>query len=135
VGNLTDEPQLRFTNSGLPVVNFTVAVNEGSKEEPRTSFYDVAAWRSLAQNVADTLHKGNRVVVFGTLAQRSWETTEGQKRSKIEVTAEAVGPDLRFATAHVQAVHTNAPAAQAAPQPQGYPDAQGQPRDFREEPF
>ncbi len=141
VGNLTRDPELKFTQSGLPVANFSIAVSEGTKDNPKTSFYDVSAWRSLAQNAVDSLHKGLRVVVFGVLDQSNWEDNDGNKRTRVQVTAEALGPDLRFHTAHVQS--TSAPQqAQGitqAPQqgaPQGYPDSATQaPRDFREEPF
>ena len=95
-GNLTADPELRITQGGAAVVSFTVAVSDGTKDNPSTSFYDVSAWRSLGENVAESLSKGMRVNVIGTLKQRTWEQ-DGNKRSKVEVVAEAVGPDLRWA--------------------------------------
>jgi single-strand DNA-binding protein len=107
VGNLTHDPELRFTPSGAAVVNFSLAVTPRVKDgdewrDGETSFYRVFAWRSLAVNVADSLQKGNRVLVIGTLRQRSWETDEGDKRSVVEVQADAVGPDLKWAIAHAE---------------------------------
>lgn len=98
VGNLTSEPVLKFTNTGTAVLNFSIAVNEGAD---KASFYDVVAWKGLAESASNTLRKGMRVVVVGMLSTSSWETPEGQKRSKVQVTADAIGPDLRFASAHV----------------------------------
>jgi single-strand DNA-binding protein len=105
VGNLTDDPELRFTPNGASVCNFRVAVTprrpdgKGGWEDGETSFYQVVAWRSLAENVAESLAKGARVLVYGTLRQRSWETPEGDRRSVVEVQADEVGPSLRWATA------------------------------------
>lgn len=99
VGNITADPVLKFTNAGTAVLNFSVAVNEG---ENKTSFYDVTAWKGLAESAANTLTKGMRVVVVGMLSQSSWETKEGEKRNKVQVTADAIGPELRFASAAVQ---------------------------------
>jgi len=98
VGNLTRDPELKHTAQGKAVVNFSMAVNDSAEH---TSYYDVTAWGDLAINASNTLSKGMRAVVFGTLYQSSWETQDGGKRSKVQVTAEAIGPDLRFATAHV----------------------------------
>lgn len=104
VGNLTREPELRFTQSGLPVANFGVAVNrlvgKGDDRREEVSFFDVTAWDSLAMNVND-LPKGTRVIVQGRLQQRTWETDEGEKRSKVEIVADEVGPSLRWAAAEV----------------------------------
>lgn len=109
VGNLTDDPELRFTPSGTAVVKFSVAVNHqklnretNTWEDAGTDFHRVTAWQHLAENIAATLQKGARVVVFGELAQRHWEDEKTkEKRSAWEVTARAVGPDLTFATAVV----------------------------------
>jgi single-strand DNA-binding protein len=105
VGNLTRDPELRFTPNGVAVANFGVAVNDrkkvGDNWEDDTSFFDVTCWQELAENVSETLGKGNRVIVNGKLKQRSWQTDEGDKRSKVEIIADAVGPDLRWATAAV----------------------------------
>lgn len=101
VGNITSEPVLRHTAKGAAVLNFSVAVSESAD---KTSFYDVTAWQDLAQNAAETLSKGMRVVVMGVLTQSSWETNEGEKRNKVQVVADSIGPDLRWATAHVSKV-------------------------------
>ena len=104
-GNLTDDPELRFTQAGVPVANFRVAVTprvpdgKGGFQDGETSFYRVTAWRSLAENLADSVGKGARVVVVGRLQQTTWETPEGEKRSTIEIQADEVAPSLRFATA------------------------------------
>ena len=109
-GNLTREPEIRYTRDGQASVLLGVAVNrrwqdrETHEWEEATSFFDVICWRELAENVALSLAKGMRVVVTGRLEQRSWETEEGERRSKVEIVADEVGPSLRFATADVQRV-------------------------------
>ena len=106
-GNLTRDPEVRYTREGQPSATFGMAVNRrwqarGSDEwEESTSFFDVVCWRDLAENVALTLVKGMRVVVTGRLEQRTWETEDGERRSRVELVAEEVGPSLRFATAEV----------------------------------
>jgi single-strand DNA-binding protein len=105
VGNLTDDPELRFTQGGTPVANFTVAVTprrpdgQGGWTDGETSFIRCTAWRSLAENLADSLGKGDRVLVYGRLQQRSWETDAGERRSIVEVQVDELGPSLRWATA------------------------------------
>jgi single-strand DNA-binding protein len=106
VGNLTRDPELRYTPNGAALVKFGVAVSRRYKDEAtgqwkdaETSFFDVTAWRQLAENVAESLTQGSRVVVVGRLRTNSWETPEGEKRSKIEIEADEVGPSLRWATA------------------------------------
>jgi single-strand DNA-binding protein len=107
IGNLTRQPELRFTPNGAAVASFGLAVNrrwrnqQSNEWEEQTSFFDVVCWRDLAENVAESLDKGARVIVVGRLEQRSWETQEGEKRSKVEVIADEVGPSLRWATAQV----------------------------------
>ncbi len=108
VGNLTDDPELRYTPSGVPVASFTVAVNRrqrdpvsGEWKDGETSFIRCNVWRQQAENAAESLTKGTRALVVGRLRQRSWETTEGQKRSVTEVEVENVGPSLEWATASV----------------------------------
>jgi single-strand DNA-binding protein len=103
-GNLTADPELKFTPNGAAVANFRVAVTARVRDgntwrDGDTSFYRVTAWRDLATNLSDSLAKGDRVVVVGQLRMRSWETPEGEQRSVVEVTAEEVGPSLRWATA------------------------------------
>ena len=106
VGNATREPELRFTASGQAVATFGVAVNRrwqnrNNEWEESTSFFDVTCWAQLAENVAESVPKGGRVVVTGRLDQRSWETQEGDKRSKVDIVADDVAPSLRWATAQI----------------------------------
>ncbi|MCL5973319.1 MAG: single-stranded DNA-binding protein [Ferrimicrobium sp.] len=107
IGNLTKEPELRFTSQGLAQTTFSIAVNRRRMNqqtqdwEESTSFFEVVCWRELAENVAESLEKGSRAVVTGRLEQRTWETPDGDKRSKIQVIADEVGPSLRWATAQV----------------------------------
>jgi single-strand DNA-binding protein len=103
-GNLTSDPELKFTPNGAAVANFRVAVTSRVRDgetwrDGDTSFYRVTAWRDLATNLTDSLGKGDRVVIVGQLRMRGWETPEGEQRSVVEVTAEEVGPSLRWATA------------------------------------
>lgn len=107
VGNLTREPDIRYTKDGLASTTFGVAVNRRWQDratkawEESVSFFDVVCWRDLAENVALTLVKGMRVVATGRLEQRTWETEDGERRSRVELIAEDIGPSLRFATAEV----------------------------------
>ncbi|HWG73488.1 MAG TPA: single-stranded DNA-binding protein [Acidimicrobiales bacterium] len=107
VGNLTRDPELRFTASGQATANFGVAVNrrwqnrQSQEWEEATSFFDVVCWAQLAENAAQSLGRGSRVVVSGRLDQRSWETPDGDKRSKVEITADEVAPSLRWATVQI----------------------------------
>ena len=103
-GNLTDDPELRFTPNGHPVANFRLAVTARIKDgdiwrDGETSFFRINVWRQLAEHVADSLAKGDRAVVIGRLKSRSWETPEGDKRSVVEVEADEVAPSLRWAIA------------------------------------
>ena len=103
-GNLTDEPDLRFTPNGNPVANFRMAVTARVKDgetwrDGDTSFFRINVWRQLAEHVAESLAKGDRAVVIGRLKSRSWETPEGDKRSVVEVEADEVAPSLRWAIA------------------------------------
>jgi single-strand DNA-binding protein len=108
VGNITQDPELRFTPSGSAVANFTVAVNrrfkQGDQWEDRLDgFFNCSCWRDMAENVAESLRKGTRVVVVGRLQQRSWDDREtGNKRTAIEVQVDEVAPSLRWATATIQ---------------------------------
>ena len=107
VGNLTRDPELRFTASGQAVASFGLAVNrrwqnrQTNEWEEATSFFDITCWAQMAENVSETLQKGARVVVTGRLDQRSWENQDGDRRSKVEIVADEVGPSLRWATAAV----------------------------------
>lgn len=107
VGNITRDPELRFTPGGMAVAQFGLAVNRRRQNrqtqewEESTSFFDVVAYGTLAENISESLQRGSRVIVQGRLEQRSWETQDGDKRSKIEVIADDIGPSLRWATAEV----------------------------------
>jgi len=107
VGNATRDPELRFTPSGQAIATFGIAVNRSWRNkqtnewDEAVSFFDVTCWAQMAENVAESVTKGTRVLVTGRLEQRSWETNDGEKRSKVEIVAEEIGPSLRFATAGV----------------------------------
>lgn len=108
VGNITEDPELRFTPSGRPVANFTVAVNrrwkdpDGQWQDKLDGFFRCSCWADMAENAAESLKKGTRVVVVGRLQQRSWEDDSGNKRSAVEVQVDEVAPSLRWASAMVQ---------------------------------
>lgn len=107
VGNITNDPELRFTPSGAAVANFTVAVNrrqrnqDGGWDDKLEGFFRCSCWREMAEHVAE-LTKGTRVIVVGRLQQRSWEDQSGNKRTEVEVQVDEVGPSLRWASAQVQ---------------------------------
>ena len=111
VGNLTDDPELRFTANGAAVANFTVASTPRFFDKQTNDWKDGDAlflrcsiWRQAAENVAESLQRGARVVVQGRLKQRSYETREGEKRTVYELDVEEVGPSLKYATAKVTKV-------------------------------
>jgi len=108
VGNLTADPELRFTPSGAAVANFTVASTpriydrqSGEWKDGEALFLRCNIWREAAENVAESLTRGSRVIVQGRLKQRSFETREGEKRTVVEVEVDEIGPSLRYATAKV----------------------------------
>lgn len=108
VGNLTDDPELRFTPSGAAVANFTVAstprtLNKQTNEweDGEAMFLRCSIWRQAAENVAESLQKGARVIVQGRMRARTWETREGEKRTSFEIDVDEIGPSLRWATAKV----------------------------------
>ena len=108
VGNLTADPELRFTPSGAAVANFTVAStprtfdkNSNEWKDGEALFLRCSVWRQAAENVAESLHRGTAVIVQGRLKQRSYETKEGEKRTVYELDVEEVGPSLKWATAKV----------------------------------
>ena len=108
VGNLTADPELRYTQSGLAVANFTIASTPRSFDRATNDWKDgealflrASCWREFAEHVAGSLTKGSRVIATGRLKQRSYETKEGEKRTSIELEIDEIGPSLRYATAQV----------------------------------
>jgi single-strand DNA-binding protein len=108
VGNLTADPELRYTQNGLAVANFTIASTPRNFDRASNDWKDgeslflrASVWREFAEHVAGTLTKGTRVVATGRLKQRSYETKEGEKRTSIELEVDEIGPSLRYATAQV----------------------------------
>jgi single-strand DNA-binding protein len=113
IGNLTDDPELRFTPNGAAVANFRLAVTPRVREgdswkDGETSFFRINVWRQQAENAAESLTKGTRAIVIGRLRMRSWETDAGEKRTVVEVEADEVAPSLRFATAKVERASSKA---------------------------
>ena len=109
IGNLTDDPELRFTPSGLAVAKFRVASTprfydkaSGEWKDSDPLFMACTAWRQIAENIAESLQRGSRVIVSGRLTQRSYETREGEKRTVFEFQVDEIGPSLRYATATVK---------------------------------
>ena len=103
IGNVTRDPELRFTQGGHAIATFGLAWNLRKQNgEEEAMFFNVTCWRSLAENVAESITKGTRVVITGTLSQRSWENQEGERRSKVEIVADEVAPSLRWASADVR---------------------------------
>jgi single-strand DNA-binding protein len=121
IGNLTADPELRFTPSGQAVANFTIAstprqFDKASNEwkDGEALFLRCSVWRQAAENVTETLTRGMRVVAQGRLQQRSYETKEGEKRTVVELTVEEIGPSLKYASAKVNRV-----ARSSSPEPAG----------------
>lgn len=121
-GNLTQDPELKYLSSGAAVAAFTVASTprvfdkaSGEWKDQDALFMRCSAWRDLAENVANSLTRGMRVVVSGRLRQRSFETSAGEKRTVVELEVDEVGPSLRYATAKVSKVSRNGGGGQAAP--------------------
>lgn len=108
VGNITRDPELRFTNSGQALAGFGLAVSrrwrdqQSNEWQEKTSFFNVTAWGQLGENVAQSLNKGARVIVSGRLEQREYETRDGEKRTAVDIIADEIGPSLRWATAQVE---------------------------------
>lgn len=117
VGNVTRDPELRFTPTGQATATFGLAVNrrwqnrQTQEWEEQTSFFDIVCWREMAENVGESITRGARIIVSGRLEQRSWETQDGEKRSRIEVIADELGPSLRWATAQVVKNERRGPSA------------------------
>ena len=106
IGNLVEDPELRFTPSGVAMAKLRIAVNRRWRDrndqwQEETSFFGGTVWRDMAENIAESLQKGARVIITGSLEQRSWETQEGERRSVVEIRIDEVGPSLRWATAQV----------------------------------
>lgn len=117
VGNLTDDPELRFTASGVAVANFTIASTPRVFDKQSNEWKDGDAlflrcsiWRQIAENVAESLTRGARVIASGRLKQRSYETREGEKRTVMELDVDEIGPSLRYATAKVSKTTRSATA-------------------------
>ena len=126
IGNLVDDPELRFTPSGAPVANFRIASNSRRFDKTTNEWVDnesmflsCAAWRQMAENVAESLQRGMRVIVHGSLKSRQYETREGEKRTVFEIDVEEVGPSLRSATAKVTKSIRGNGGQQGGGQPQG----------------
>jgi single-strand DNA-binding protein len=145
-GNVTRDPELRFTPSGQGVASFSIAVNRSWQNrqtqewEEQTSFFDVKCWAQLGQNVSDSLSKGSRVVVSGRLEQRSWETDNGEKRYAFEIVADDVAASLQYATASVTKNERReggdfGGGGNAAPRPAASAPAADAGYDPNEEPF
>lgn len=134
VGNLTNDPELRYTQNGLAVANFTVASTPRNFDRTTNEWKDgealflrASVWREAAEHVASSLSKGSRVIASGRLKQRSYETKEGERRTSIELEVDEIGPSLRYATAQITRTQsTTRPVntaagdgawAQASPQP------------------
>lgn len=106
-GNLTRDPDLRFTSGGRASCNFAVAVSKRWKDsddkwQEKTSFIDCVAWGDLAENIASSAPKGSRMIVTGTFEQHEWSDDDGNKRSKLQVNVDDCGPSVRFATVQVE---------------------------------
>jgi single-strand DNA-binding protein len=134
VGNLTDDPELRFTPNGVPVTNCRVAVNRrffnrqtNDWDEKLDGYFTVNIWRDHAENIAESLHRGDRVLVTGRLQSRSYETKDGETRWVTEIEADEVCPSLRWATAKITKVRRGDRARgestpEQAPQPESPPE-------------
>ena len=124
IGNLTADPELRWTQSGAAVADFTVAStprtydrNAGEWRDGDTLFMRCSVWRDTAENVAESLRKGMRVIVQGRLTQRSYDTQQGERRTVVELQVDEVGPSLRRARAQVTRVQAQAASAPSASAP------------------
>jgi single-strand DNA-binding protein len=108
VGNLTRDPELRYTTTGRGVASFGLAVNrryqQNGEWQEQTSFFNVTAWGDLGENLAASVNKGSRVIVTGRLQQREYQTKEGENRTIVEVIADEAGPSLRWAQAQVERI-------------------------------
>ncbi|MGA7420894.1 MAG: single-stranded DNA-binding protein [Acidimicrobiales bacterium] len=113
VGNLTDDPELRFSIAGKPFLRGRLSVKPyvpGATEKPEAVFYSLVCFGSLAENVAESCHKGSRIVVAGNLEHETWTDRDGQEHATVKVVADAIGPDLRFTSATVNQARRSGPA-------------------------
>jgi len=136
VGNLTSDPELRYTQGGLAVANFTIAstprtFDRASNEwkDGEALFLRASCWREFAEHVAGTLTKGTRVIAQGRLRQRSYETAEGEKRTSMELEVDEIGPSLRYATAQITRAPRDSSAPRGAQQNGGGQQGAGQSKD------
>src|SRR3989440_2405509 len=132
IGNLTDDPELGFTPSGAAVAKFRIASTprtldraSGEWKDGEPLFLACSVWRQAAENVAESLQRGSRVIVQGRLRQRSYETREGEKRTVIELEVDEIGPSLRYATAKVQKMSRSSGGGGGFRSPRGGPGGQG----------
>ena len=113
VGNLTRDPELRFTQGGKGIASFGLAVNRryqvNGEWQEKVSFFNIVAWDQLGENAAASLTKGTRIIVNGRLEQRDYETQQGEKRTVVEVVADEIGPSLRWARAEVERTQRTGP--------------------------
>jgi len=139
VGNLTRDPELRFTTTGRGVASFGIAVSRryqvNGEWQEQTSFFNVTAWGELGENAAASLTKGARIVVTGRLEQREYTTREGDKRTAIDVIADELGPSLRWATATVARTTKKDGAGAGGASRGSNPAGKVSPHDSGEEPF
>lgn len=144
IGNLTRDPELRYTTGGRAVASFGLAVNRryqsNGEWQEQTSFFNVVAWGDLGENCAASLTKGGRAIVTGRLEQRSWDTNDGEKRSVVEVVADEIGPSLRWATAEVAKTERGSGdggyvASEARSSAPGTTGGRSEPEYLEEEPF
>lgn len=141
IGNVTRDPELRYLTSGTALAQLGVAVNrrymQNNEWQEETSFFDVVCWRDLADNVSESISKGDRIIVTGRLEQRSWETQDGDKRSKVEIVADEVGPSLRWATARIEKIRRDGPAGGSTGGGGSYEPPRDEPKSYddAEEPF
>lgn len=133
IGNLTHDPELRFTPSGKAVVNFTIATSKSYKDEggkwqdKDTTFWRCTAWDKVAENIAESLMKGDSVIAQAELAERTWENKDGSKGSRVEATVWNIGPDLRRFPAKVARTERKAPLSASQDDPWAAPPALEEP--------
>ncbi len=110
VGNLVEDPELRYTQSGIAMANVRIAANRRYRArnsddwQEETTWFRGTVWREMAEQIAESLHKGDRVIVTGRLQTNEWEDNQGQKRSSLDLVVDEIGPSLRWATAQVNRI-------------------------------